>query len=266
MHISVNGEKNRLSLRNNILFVLHGMILMAMFTLYINYQFEDRLYDRIASKVALVENAPEKNTLLLLQASHDLLNPRLKFFEGKQTLGVRDRFLRSSDIQLLDGGACGTHAHVLARLLQRVDIPVRIAQMQCEGHYGCHIVVEALVNGKYVVLDPLYNIKFRNKDNSLASFSDVQNNWSDFVDQLPSDYDHFYKYEGVRYTNWDKIPVVMPALKELMRLFIGNDVETLSLRVYVLNLYKTYFFFLLMLYPLLVFATYRLYRRSPPLV
>ena len=65
----------------------------------------------------------------------------------------------------------------------------------------------------------------------------------------------------MRYTNWDKIPVVMRTLKELLMLFIGDEVETLSIRAYVLNLYKTYFYFLLMAYPFFLLLTFRLYRK-----
>ncbi|MDB4056852.1 hypothetical protein N9522_00695 [Candidatus Thioglobus sp.] len=238
-------------------------MIMALFVLNISANYEDSLYERIIERVVKPEYSQEKNSIALLQASYDLLHPRLVFFDGKgDHLGIRDKFFRSSDIQLLDGGACGTHVHVLARLLQKINIPVRIAQMECKKKYGCHIVLEAYINNKYMVMDPLFNLTFKNKNGTFASFDEVKNNWDYFTAQLPKAYDRMYAYEGVRYTNWDKIPLVMPLAKKILRLFIKDKVEYISIRSYVLNVYKTYFIMLSFLYILLLIITFMVYKRK----
>ncbi len=64
-----------------------------------------------------------------------------------------------------------------------------------------------------MVLDPSYDLVFRKPDGNFASFSDVNSNWNWYKNQPPKDYNTDYKYEEVRYTNWNKIPLIMPTLK-----------------------------------------------------
>ena len=74
-----------------------------------------------------------------------------------------------------------------------------------------------------------------------------------------ADYNGWFAYEDVRYTNWTKIPLVMPATKRILALFVGDRVETLSIRSWVLNVYKTYMYILLCAYAcLLIFSVYRI--------
>jgi len=241
-----------------------GFILGVMLFLKLSSNYEELLFDRIISKTfesgRVLED--EERLLGLLDSTYKLLNPRKNFFGGKEWLSVRDKLLRSSDVQMLDGGACGTHSHVLAKLLKQSNIPIRIAQMKCGNEYGCHIVVEAKLSNKFVVLDPLYNLSFRNTNGQLASFSEISQDWDFYKKQVPEDYVMKMKYEGVRYTNWDKIPVLMPLLKKLLTTFFGDDAENISIRSYVLNLYLTYFYFLMATLPFFLGLSFYTYKRS----
>ena len=104
-------------------------------------------------------------------------------------------------------GACGSYSYILSRLLNELKIPNRIAQMKVNGEYGGHILVEAKTPKGWIVLDGLYDLYFKKMNGELASFKDVQDNWNYFRDQVPANYNHQYRFEGVRYTNWSKIPV-----------------------------------------------------------
>jgi hypothetical protein len=246
----------------SILFV--GFILGVMLFLKLSSNYEELLFNRIIAKTFETSRVlkDEEKALGLLGSTYKLLNPRKNFFGGKEWLSVRDKLLRSSDIQLLDGGACGTHSHVLAKLLKQSGISVRIAQMKCGKKYGCHIVVEAKISNKFVVLDPLYNLSFRNTNGQLASFSEISQDWDFYKKQVPEDYEMKMKYEGVRYTNWDKIPVVMPLIKELLKTFFGDDAENISIRSYVLNLYLTYFYILMAILAFVLGLSFYTYKRS----
>ena len=242
------------------------MIIMALFALKISSNYENLLFERVI-KISIPEYnsnyvVREKDILNLLNATYLLLNPRKQFFGGKEWLSFRDTALRSSDIQMLDGGACGTHSHVLAKLLDQINVPVRIAQMKCGDHYGCHIVVEAQLNNNWVVLDPLFNLSFRKESGKLASFHDVQSDWSYYKNQLPKDYGASMKYDGVRYTNWEKIPFIMPLIKGLLDYFLPNEADFISIRVWVLNLYLTYFYIILAIFPCIIGVTYISYKKS----
>ena len=113
-----------------------------------------------------------------MEISHKLLKPRLELFDERERINLRDTIFRSSDIDLIDArGACGSYSHVLARLLQVANIEARIGQMKCGKIWGCHIVVEAKINGKFVALDATHNLAFRKENGSLASFEEIGRNW-----------------------------------------------------------------------------------------
>jgi hypothetical protein len=138
--------------------------------------------------------------------------------------------------------ACGSYSFTLSRLLNELNITNRIVQMKVGSLYGGHIVVEAKTSKGWVVLDGSYDLYFKKAGGQLASFKDVQHNWNYYRAQVPSDYKHQYKYEGARYTNWDKIPVAMPALKGILMLAIGKEaVNELSLRTALLRKFHLLF-------------------------
>jgi hypothetical protein len=159
-------------------------------------------------------------------------------------------------------GACGSYAYILSRLLNELKVPNRIAQMKVNGQDGGHILVEAKTSKGWVVLDGLYNLSFKRADGSLASFSDVQNNWDYYRTQLPANYDHKYRYEGVRYTNWNKIPVVMPAIKGILSLAAGKEeVKSFSFRTYFLRKFHILFEVTVVIYLIILAFIFRRYVR-----
>ena len=241
------------------LIFINGVFATILVVLAINWQFESALYQRILSKIEFTDLPAEQQVLEIQNATYKLLKPRHEFFSGKETLGFRDSYFRSADIQLIDGGACGTFVHVLGRLLKDAGFDIRVAQMSCSGHFGCHIFLEVKLDDRYIVLDPLFNLSFRNPDGTLANFSQLQKNFSSFKNQLPEDYSEEYRYEDVRYTNWNKIPVLMPFIEKLL----GSNASNISLRSYVLNSYKAYFFIVGTLWVLLFLPlTFLILRRK----
>jgi len=157
-------------------------------------------------------------------------------------------------------GACGSYARVLARILQTAGVQVRIAEMEVNGLAGGHIIIEANTSSGWVVLDPLYDLYFTTPHGTLASFREVQKNWSFYKRQTPAHYNPAYRYEGVRYTNWNKIPVLLPMVKKILQGVLGKQkTDQLSLRIYFLQPYHLAFYSLLCAYSLILLVIY--YRR-----
>ncbi|MFT4635820.1 MAG: hypothetical protein ACI854_000705 [Arenicella sp.] len=233
---------------------LHGVFLVLIVVLYSMSSYEDALYDQLVNKFTETSMSQQEMALSLLSESHMLLNSRHKLFSGDDYIGMRDSLFRSADVQLIDARfSCGSYSHVLGRLLQRAGFEIRLAQMKCDNVWGCHIVLEAKVDDRFVSLDSLYNVAFIRSDGKLASFSEVGENWSDYKRQLPSGYPDWFAYEDVRYTNWSKIPLLMPAAKNLLSVFIGDKVNRVSVRSLVLNVYKAYLYILMTGYLMLIF-------------
>jgi len=166
-----------------------------------------------------------------------LVNKRELFTYNPQSF--KGKYMRSSDLDLLDvSGSCGSASLVLARTYMIMGFPTRIGQMYANGRFGGHILVEVWNNKRWMVMDPLYNQAFTRPDGSLASFVDVQNNFPYYSKQMHTDYPKQYKFQDVRYTNWEKIPVLSPLLKKGLDLIYGKKkADQLCVRKYFIKFY-----------------------------
>ena len=213
--------------------LVEGMLLLLVVSSISQAVWEDRLVDRIVaiSEVDAATASDHERALAIMSSVHRVLRPRL------ETLGsggaVRPAPMASTDSHIqVPAGYCGSFSHVLARALQRSGIDAKLAQMLVGDVWGGHIVVAALVGGRWVALDPLYDVAFHGADGSLLGFEELQRDWESVKNQCPPDYDHRYRYEGVRFTNWSRVPLAQT-------LFGGSEV---SLRSHFLNLHWWYAF------------------------
>jgi hypothetical protein len=121
--------------------------------------------------------------------------------------------------------------------------------MYANGHFGGHMLVEVWSDGRWMVMDPLFNQFFTKPDGSLASFEEVQNNFSYYSKQLHPDYPKEYQYQDVRYTNWNKIPVVSPFAKKLFNFVYGEQrANEICLRKYLIKFYLNWHYVFLSLF------------------
>lgn len=236
------------------LFLINGFLLASLFYFYSEDTYEKQLFKGIAASISkdLPALNPAREDSILqksLDLSYRLLRRRMNIFGDTEFKGLKGE-LHPVSFDLMTGrGACGSSSFVLARILQEFNMEVRFPQMKVEGEYGGHIVVEARSSGTWKVLDPLYKLSFKRPDGTLASFADIHANWNYYKQQVPSGYNMAYAYEGVRYTNWSKIPVLMPLVKQSLYLFKGKKAtDNTSLRSVVLRKYNLAFNIVLLLY------------------
>jgi hypothetical protein len=197
----------------------------------------------------------------VMHATHSLLSNRALVFGNQNIEGIKAD-LHPASIDLMTAkGACGSYSIVLSRVLENYEFPIRIAQMYAKGRFAAHNVVEAQTKSGWIVLDPLFDVYFIKPDGkSLASYDDVQHDWGYYSHQLPSDYNRAYKYENVRYSNWGKIPIILPAAKKMLDLILGKEkADTLSVRTLFLKTYDMYFYLVLIIYlPIFIFTLKKL--------
>jgi hypothetical protein len=219
----------------------HVTVCLLMLYLCVMGSSENQLYQLMVNQVVKPEMSSEQAALALLHTTHKLLMDR-KFWADWSTLGIRHRFLRGSDIELMVPGSCGSHSLVLVKALQMAGFKARFCQMKVGETWGGHIVVEAEVEpGRWAVLGPMWDNSFRRPDGKLASFADVKKDWDFYSTQLPADYNRVYCYADVRYTNWNKIPVLMPVFHWVLALFVSQEsLDGLCIRSYFTNIYYTY--------------------------
>jgi hypothetical protein len=140
---------------------------------------------------------------------------------------------------------------------------VRIGQMKVNGVYGGHMFIETETENGWVILDPTYNLAFKKADGSLSSFSELHKNWEQYKQQLPADYPAEYNYEGVRYTNWNKIPGVTTTIKSVLNVLIGKEkADTISIRPYLLRVYNKLAWFTFFVWLIIAFYTFKAFRKK----
>ena len=132
--------------------------------------------------------------------------------------------------------------------------------MQVGSQPGGHIVTEAKTLKGWVVLDALYDQYFQTPEKQLASFSEVADHWRYYQKQVNKEYNLTYNYAGVRYTNWDKLPILLPLMKKALVLVLGREkTELFSLRPYFLRKFLIqYHLFMAMFCLLLIILALRL--------
>ena len=225
---------------------LNGFLLASLFYFKMEANYERELFRAIHTDISSKIKATESQDSVIVQvmhACHNLMMNRGSVFQGKDFQGFKSEILEPTSFDLMTAeGACGSFSMVLARMLQGFKYEVRVAQMKSNGIYAAHNIVEAKTDHGWVVLDPLYDLYYVTPSKKLASFEDLRDDWSYYKVQLPANYDTNYRYEDVRYSNWTKIPVVMPAVKKLLDATLGKkEADGISFRVYFLRKYDICF-------------------------
>ena len=248
---TVGVLKNQLFL----LVFFNGFLLALLVYFFTEDNYESQIFKALAQQVKQTTASESTDSIFKssLSLTYNLEQYRLSVFGNKQIQSVKSDVIRPVTFDLMTGsGACGSYSYVLSRLLNELGIETRFTQMKVGNNWGGHIVVEAKNGYNWVVLDPSYNLMFAKGTGGFASAKDLKSNWDLYKSQVPAEYDHRYKYEDVRYTNWDKYPVVLSGVKSFISLVKGKTAaEEFSMRNLVLRKFSFLFKVTLVFYILL---------------
>lgn len=236
-----------------LLFFLNGILVASIFYFKMESTYETELFISIVNKIN-ADNIAEKNTDSFFLRAMDIANYlqryRANVFADDDIDGWKAKLFHPVTIDLMTGqGSCGTASSILARILKSYNYEVRFVQMKVGNVWGGHIVIEVKKNKGWIVLDPLFRVYFNTPDGKLASFNDVHNNWEYYKKQVPKEYPLQYNYADVRYTNWDKIPVVGNISYKVFSLILGKEkADQISIRSYLLRNYHLLYIITLILF------------------
>ena len=151
----MNIKRNKIIQLCALMFLNGGTFVAILFCAMMMHH-ENHLLDNIIDQAVSPDMSDRQKAVALLNTTHELLKPRHEFFANDDGASIREKWFGSTDTHLMSAkGACGSYAGVLTRMLQRTGIESRLAQMPCQDQWGCHIVLEAKIDGKFSVLDPL---------------------------------------------------------------------------------------------------------------
>jgi len=247
--------------------IIHLLFLLSLAYFYTESNHETVLFKNIV-KVAKIESAGKNDTVFvknIMVSINKMMRDRNNIFNNTEELSIKAKLITSVDADLMYGaGACGGFTKVLARSLKMAGYTTRIGQMQVNGKYGGHILLETYLPSlqKWVIMDPLFLLVFTNPKGVWASFSEVHNNWPYYKTQIQHNYNYNYNYEGIRYTNWSKVPFLGTMAYRTIELLKGKEyASTFSLRPYLLDSYRLYKWIIGMIYILYVFFSFLMFSK-----
>jgi hypothetical protein len=123
-------------------------------------------------------------------------------------------------------GSCGSHVRVVVAMLQASGVRCHHLQILDAAGQPTHSVVQARIEGRWVVADALYGIVFRRRDGALASVEDLVADHPNFLAQVQGvrGYDTVhYDFKHVTSFNWKKIPVILPTIHWALERALGPE-------------------------------------------
>ena len=122
-------------------------------------------------------------------------------------------------------GGCGSHTRVVIALLRASGVESRPLFLLNDRGKVIHTVVHAHIEGRWVVSDPYFGIVFRRRDGTLATVEDIAADERRFREQVDRarGYVLTYDYDRVSLMNWEKVPVVLPAVHDALVALIGAE-------------------------------------------
>ena len=236
--------KSLIKLLLNLYFLLFftGFVLATMIYFKMEATYESEIFGAISDYIvrdSIGKNNEDTFFVRALAIANSFEHNRLGIFKNREIEGWKANLFHPATVDLTTGsGACGSASTILGRVLKSNNFKVRFAQMTVNGRSGGHIVIEANKKNKWVVLDPLYNLYFKDSSGNFASFEEVHKNFNFYKKQVPADYPMEYSYEGVNYTNWKKIKIIGPATKSILDFFIGKEkADKISIRAHIIRNY-----------------------------
>jgi hypothetical protein len=173
-----------------------------IFTLFVNYS-----HDHL--KHASYEDLP--SPLVRLYYKYNPLHP-----------SARDVVKYGCDYR----GGCGSSSRVVIALLDAEGIPSRSMIILDDKGRRVHAVANAWIDGRWAVADPLYGIVYLRADSTVATAEDLRADRKLFLANVahnPAYPTELYDYDNYALFNWNKIPVVLPAIRSALVRTMGEE-------------------------------------------
>ncbi len=262
--LAVGSALGRTVLRHEaqIAFTLFGAFLCACTVLWVDARYDDAIIQDVVriSKVQHLHGFAKAKRLMSIV--YGLMEPRHHFFHTPEVDPTGHWFATPSKALLTGRSGCGDFVAVFTRVMQLAGERAKPMQMKCPPDITCHVLTEVKIDGKWIVMDPLYNFAPTDPRGAPLGAAETHKDWARISLQTPKFYIKAYNYERVEGTNWSKYGAASRAVRGLLVRLGIDGVDDFSIREYVLNLYRVYLIIALSVgLPLFGLWFLRLYRR-----
>lgn len=217
----------------------HVALITCIIFMLINADYQIRFYNALVARVTTSDMNEQDKAVALMNSSYLLVSKSNEILNLSIKPGIKEMLFGSSEEVVAGGGTCGGFVQVAGRALKTAGYHIRIAQMKIGEVYGGHIILEVLIDGQYRVLDPSFNTVYRKNNGELATIQEINADWGYFRQQVPQRYNPADNRIEVRYTNWNKVPIIMPLLRQVLLIFLGADVvDHISIRAHLIEAYR----------------------------
>ena len=248
-------------------FYFNVIVISAIFYLAVEFQHENNTYYNIINSAEryVSNNSDTSKIQSVVLHVYEMMRDRHKIFRNKEQLSWKQRFFKSVDADLMYGaGSCGGYSKVLTRSLELTGYPVRIGQLKVQGKYGGHILMEVFSKefNQWILVDPLFGVMVKDNLGNPLSYTEAEAQWEAIKNIFPLKYQIAYRYQGIRYTNWDKYGWASRLAKSLLTPVIGADkIDHFSIRPLLLSTYKVYLELMMSLFFIYHIFNYYCYRK-----
>lgn len=161
----------------------------------------------------------------LPRPTYDELKPPLVRFYYKYNPfhpSAQDVVLHGCDYR----GGCGSSSRVVMALLDASGIESRSLILRDSAGRRVHAVVNAKIAGRWAVADPLYGLVFTRPSGEIVTAEELRKDQALFLantERNPSYPSAVFTYDNYALMNWEKIPVILPAIRWALSRTIGEE-------------------------------------------
>ncbi len=199
-----------------------------------SYVSDKKFFEALADEIVSYQNLSDRQVLekFVEFAYHDLERPgyddlpstwvKLYYKLNPFHPSARDVIEYGCDYR----GGCGSSSRVVMALLDAHKIPSRSLILQDSLDHRIHAVVNANIDRRWAVADPLYGIVFKHADGTPATAEELREDRALFMRNARANTAYPYEvfdYDNYALMNWKKIPVVLPAIHWVLEHTIGEE-------------------------------------------
>ena len=203
-------------------FTVNAFLILALAAVVysISWEFSTRSYLKgFSDAIIPVSDGPEQKVEAILQwmahgpARRNSADPGgLALRNPEDTLNIQ---------KLLE--VCGTATNAFVNLAQSSGLHARRLLLLDQNRLTKHVVVEVLIDGRWIIVDPAYRALLRRPDGRLVTAAELRDPATfRTVTQLIPSYPESYSYEKTSYVRLSRIPLVGKYLRGIFNFVWPN--------------------------------------------